>query len=533
MKFFNTAGPVNRKDHYTLDPLKRINLQEILTLIEQKKYFVLHAPRQTGKTSSLYALMDYLNKGDEYTALYINVEAAQAARENVDTAVTLIVDEIFSKASIYLPELNLANRFRGELINVTPSGRLGYLLANWAKISPRPLILLIDEIDALVGDTLISVLRQIRAGYSDRPHAFPQSILLCGLRDVKDYRIHSSSTKEVITGGSAFNIKAVSLRLGDFTEEDIRTLYLQHTKESGQKFEEEVYPVVWEQTHGQPWLVNALAYEACFKLEECREKTVAITAEHIRQVKENLIQMRETHLDQLSDKLKEDRVKRVIAPMLQGENTPEIILTDDIDYCIDLGLIRRDRIRGLVLSNAIYQEVIPRELTYSTQLTISQQTLWYVSKDNRLDMNRLFTSFQDFFMENSEIWLERFDYKEAGPQLLLQAFLQRIINGGGRLNREYGLGRLRTDLFIEWPLEEKLGFMGEVQKVVIELKIERNGREKTIEQGLPQTLKYRDRCLADSSHLVIFNRNPQISWESKIFHEEREYNGQKITVWGM
>jgi hypothetical protein len=79
MKFFNTAGPVNQAKHYTIPPLKRFDLSEIETLIAQEKYFVLHAPRQTGKTSSMLALVDYLNAGGQYRALYCNVETAQTA----------------------------------------------------------------------------------------------------------------------------------------------------------------------------------------------------------------------------------------------------------------------------------------------------------------------------------------------------------------------------------------------------------------------------------------------------------------------
>jgi hypothetical protein len=94
-------------------------------------------------------------------------------------------------------------------------------------------VLLLDEVDALVGDTLISLLRQLRAGYTQRPTAFPQTIILCGVRDLRDYRIHASSEAEAITGGSAFNIKAKSLRLGDFSAAETRTLLLEHTRKPG------------------------------------------------------------------------------------------------------------------------------------------------------------------------------------------------------------------------------------------------------------------------------------------------------------
>jgi hypothetical protein len=103
-----------------------------------------------------------------------------------------------------------------------------------------------------MGDTLISVLRQLRAGYPKRPKFFPQSIILCGVRDVRDYRIHSAKEKEIITGGGAFNVKAESLRLGDFKKEEVQIFFSQHTQETGQRFEPEALDRVWELTEGQP-----------------------------------------------------------------------------------------------------------------------------------------------------------------------------------------------------------------------------------------------------------------------------------------
>ena len=125
-----------------------------------------------------------------------------------------------------------------------------------------------------------------------------------------------------------------------------------------------------------------------------------------------------------------------------------------------------------------------------------------------------------------------FDYREAAPQLLLQAFLQRILNGGGRLLREYGLGRKRTDLIIEWPLDTQKNMYGPLQRVVIELKILRRDLEKTIQTGLEQTADYADRAGADEAHLIIFNRDRNVSWDDKIFRREEAFNNRNITVWG-
>ncbi|CAN2040147.1 hypothetical protein GMMP15_1570002 [Candidatus Magnetomoraceae bacterium gMMP-15] len=245
----------------------------------------------------------------------------------------------------------------------------------------------------------------------------------------------------------------------------------------------------------------------------------------IKQAKENLISRRETHLDQLSDKLQEHRVRRVIAPILSNSDKAQKISTDDIDYVLDLGLIKKEG--QLKIANRIYQEIIPRELTYSTQLTICQESAWYVDNYGKLNMNKLLKAFQKFFRKHFESWVDGFEYSESGPQLLLQAFLQRIVNSGGMVEREYGLGRKRTDLLVIWNYETG------VQEVVIELKLRYGDLEKIIKKGLKQTFEYMDKCGSKEGHLVIFDRSKKLSWDEKIFSEERDFQGQKIIVWGM
>jgi len=160
-------------------------------------------------------------------------------------------------------------------------------------------------------------------------------------------------------------------------------------------------------------------------------------------------------------------------------------------------------------------------------LTIAQETAWYVGDDGRLDMCALLTAFQEFFREHSEHWVERFDYKEAGPQLLMQAFLQRIMNSGGRIEREYGLGRMRTDLLVLWP------YASGTQTVVIELKLLHRSLEQTLQEGLAQTREYLSRCGAEEGHLVVFDRDPGKPWEQKLFRREDTVGDRAITVWGM
>ncbi len=528
MRSFNTAGPMRPEKHYCIPPLSRMNQKELLALIRDERYFVLHAPRQTGKTSALLALVDELNGSGAYRCLYVNVESGQSAREDVAAAMRAILNEIADEAEVTLSDPLPGEIWPAVLERAGPHNCLRSVLARWAAADPTPLVLLIDEIDALIGDTLIAVLRQLRTGYAHRPRRFPQSVILCGVRDVRDYRIRSGATNQIITGGSAFNVKAESLRIGDFAAAEVRALLSQHTTETGQQWTEEAQQAVWELTAGQPWLVNALARQASERDPAGRDRSRPLTADAIQRAREQLILRRDTHLDQLTDKLQEERVHRVIAPLLSGDADPDV-RTDDIQYVRDLGLVARNA--PLRIANPIYREVIPRDLTLDRQETLTHDPAWYVDAAGNLLLADLLAAFREFFRGHSEHWIERFQYREAGPQLLLQAFLQRIVNSGGRIEREYGLGRMRTDLLIVWPASAPPG--GRQRKMVIECKVLHGGLERTISDGLKQTRAYLDRCGAAEGHLVIFDRTPDRPWEQKLFRREPAAGGPPITTWGM
>ena len=153
-----------------------------------------------------------------------------------------------------------------------------------------------------------------------------------------------------------------------------------------------------------------------------------------------------------------------------------------------------------------------------------------------MDADLLMEEFQSFFRRNSEHWRTRFAYEEAWPQLLLQAYLQRIVNGGGRIEREYALGSGRVDLLIVWPLADR------VQEFVVECKVvrEHDGLESVMDEGVEQTARYVDRCAAEAGHLVVIDRRENRSWEEKVFHLRRRSAHQRrgqgavpVDVWGM
>ena len=526
MRVFNTDGPIRPDEHYCVPPLERLDLKGVYELIRLKKYFVLHAPRQTGKTTTLRALRDLLNEGaaGDLRCVYANVEGGEAERNDIGSAVRGILNLLADRARAAGDD-SLAGIWKGALEDGGPLDGLRSALFRWAQVSPKPIVLLLDEMDALVDDTLLSVLHQLRAGYADRPEGFPQSVVLCGLRDVRAYRMPPEVAARAPAGQVPFNIVSESFRLRDFDEAETRALLTRHTEETGQEFESEALEAVWEQTQGQPGLVNALADEACFRSEAGRDRSRPVTAEDIRGAAETLIVGRNAHFDRLAAELRDERVRRVIEPVLTGATLGDASV-EDIRYVRDLGLTFPDG--PTRIANPIYREFVPRELMRTVPASLPPEIRWFVTEDGALDVEESLSRFQKYFREHSEHSEERFDYPEAAPHLLLQAFCQRIVDDGGRVEREYGFWRQRADLLLEWPRGE-----GRRDRFVVECRVLGKSREATEREGLEQTMAYMDQSGAATGHLVIFDRSGERSWREKIYRPAAERDGFPITIWGM
>ena len=379
MRHFNIAGPCNPERHYMVAPGRR--LPGAVPLVEKGAYFALHAPRQTGKTTTMKALARQLTAGGRYAALYFTCEAARAFSDDVAQANKTVVGAIEASAHLDLPEsLRPPPRVEADAGNY-----LQAQLVRWAEACPRPLVLIFDEIDAMGGDSLVSVLGQLRAGYDTRPAAAPWSVVLCGMRDVRDYKAASGGGVVRLGSSSPFNIKEESLRLGNFGEAEVRELYAQHTAETGQVFAEEALARAWELTQGQPWLVNALGREIQEKLQVPAAEP--ITAAHVDVAKERVIYARATHLDSLLARLQEDRVERVLEPILAGELTVNPTFDADFEYVVDLGLVAPDR--PVRIANPIYREVVVRVLGAPAEALVTATSRTYTAPDGRLDLSRL------------------------------------------------------------------------------------------------------------------------------------------------
>lgn len=375
-RWFNTAGPCQPDIHYMLPPIRRLPTLE--RLIQQRSYFVIHAPRQTGKTTAMLALAKALTEQGEFTAVMVSVEVGAAFRHDINLAEQAILGSWRSEIPFWLPP----ELYPPQWVEAETGQRIQANLRLWAAQSQRPLVLFIDEIDALQDEPLISVLRQLRNGFPSRPKAFPHSIGLIGLRDVRDYKVAAGGSDRLNTA-SPFNVKVQSITLRDFNTAEVAELYTQHTAETGQGFTPEALTIAFDLTQGQPWLVNALAKEVVEEL--VGDLTIPITADHVREAKERLIRRQDTHLDSLAERLQEPRVRAIIEPILAGQELGDVP-SDDRQYLVDIGLLKRDPAGGLVIANPIYQEVIPRVLAQAPQDSLPSISPSWLTADGEVDL---------------------------------------------------------------------------------------------------------------------------------------------------
>jgi hypothetical protein len=505
-----------------LDALRGMGA-ELMSLIDAKQYFVLHAARQSGKTTLLFELVDRINAKGDCHALYCSLEAAQPFTEP-DKGIPAIIDNI----EFCVKKYGLPGGFTNSADCGGVSVALNSALVGYCRTLDKPLVILFDEADCLSNGTLISFLRQLRDGYISRGKVpFVHSIALVGMRNIRDYRGKIRDDTETIGSSSPFNIVTEALNLRNFTVAETAELYAQHTAETGQTFEQQAVEHVFEQTQGQPWLVNAIARECVEKIAK-KDYAVPITQSMTEQAIQNIILARGTHVDSLLERLKEPRVRRVIQPLITGEDIVKMPQSDDYPFTKDLGLIRDDRNR-VEPANPIYAELIVRALTGYVQDTIKNTYKEYAAprylKGGKFDMDFLMRDFQEYWRQNSEIWRNRYktelyEYDEAAAQLVMHAFLQRVVNGGGQVMREMAAGTRRTDICVVY----------DGQKYPIELKLLQS--EASRAESLKQLRGYMDKLEADAGWLVVFDRNPKKFWSKKTYVREVKADGKRVVVVG-
>ncbi|MBM4368323.1 MAG: AAA-like domain-containing protein [Deltaproteobacteria bacterium] len=514
-RFFNTAGPCDPVDHYMLPAERR--LAAVLELVERKQYFVVHAARQTGKTTSMRALAAVL-RARGVAAVHASVESSRGM-DDLAIAEGLWMAAIHGEAAIQLPP--------GQRPAPPPEGvqggRLGAFLRAWsAALAPVPLVLFLDEVDSVASYPLVNLLSQLRAGFPSRPAHAPASVALVGMRDLRDYLVTAKDGAPV-NSGSPFNVKAKSLTLRNFTLAEVGELYGQHEADTGQAFTPEAVALAHALTGGQPFLVNALAAECVDTL--VTDRGTPITALHVDAARQSLVLARTTHLDSLAQRLREPRVAAVMqAVLIGGDEVP--VHSDDFAYCVDLGLVHPTA-RPAEVSCPIYREVIARELALTAQDNLVLPRARWLRADGTLDAPVLVAEFLQWWRESSDFAVRHAPegYREATVHLAFMAFLQKVVNGGGQIHREFAAGSGRVDLCVEMA----------GARTVIELKRVRPDRgtlDRAIRDGVQQLGEYLDTMGEREGWLILFDQREGLSWEDRTWSEDRVVEGRTLHLRG-
>lgn len=529
-RFFNIAGPCRPEIHYMIDPLPR--LPGVRELIESQNFFVIHGPRQSGKTTYLYALMHRLNADGKFSALTVNIQPAAGGKDSVH-AMMMIAEAIYHKARRHLPEKEWPDMPDLSDQEGFSRGQLQRYLNMWAEKNPKPVVLFIDEADTLPDPVFPSLLRQFIAGFEDRPHGFPHSVILTGVRDIRNYRFQKKQDRQTDLKGLPFDIKAESFFMGGFTLSETAALLDKHGKASGQVFPPEIKNEIFRLTQGQPWLVNALTRQIVTGILK-NDYSRPLTFAHIVEARRELIRRRDTHLENLADRLKEPAIKTVTEAVISGEFLEPGKLRDDLTRAREIGLVNGDP--PVKFANPIYAETVFRTLNYSYQISFHPDMAdpkKYI-KSGRLLMEPLLSVFQEFYRRHAEVWLEKFDFREIGRQMLFTAFLQRIVGADGLIECDTAAGSGRCEVLVIFGSE----------RFALTLKLQRDQYSES--EGLSEMFGYLNRLGQEQGYLILFETGSQVPWEKhscriasqiprekRIFRKELSREGKRIILIGM
>lgn len=507
-RFFNTTGPCEPRRNYMLPATAR--LPAMRPFIDEELYFVLHAPRQTGKTTAMRGWAAEL-RAQGLAACWVTLERAQGVDE-VERAEPLWVEALIDAAEALpaplrppAPEPSLAR---------PPGSRLRHFLRAWAGALDVPLVLLLDEADVIGGQALVSFLRQLRDGFMDRGvGSFPTSVALI-----------SRLSPQVAYPDEDLGFVAATATLRDLTAAEVGAVVAQHSAATGQEFMPEAVAALCRLTEGHAYLINALA-DLCVSAL-ATDRTRPVRADHIAEAVTRLLQARTVHLDGLIRRLRAPRFASLVEALVVGE--AEVPFDDqdvDLRVILDLGLLRAGP-NGLQLSNPIYAEALGQHLSLNVEASLGPPSWPWRSPEGRLDMPALLAAFRAWWRESADVVAGQIpNYPEAVPHLALCGFLQRVVNGGGRVHREFAAGRGAMDLLVEYGPDR---FAIELKRVR-----SRDALEAVVERGVAQLARYLDTVGLNDGWLIVFDVRPDRSWEERLWTRTVDTpDGKRVVVLG-
>ena len=519
MRRFGTQGPVNPQEHYVVSRTEEI--ADFINRVEQGKYIVLFAPRQTGKTTFFQAALEALAAS--------SVTATQRESDSELTYFPIQLNfDVYKNTSVADFYTNLYQDVCEEIENVfqrrggPPSEALIQLLADTKLtdhhamrrffrhlerlLMPQKFVLIIDEFDGIPPVALSDFLHTLRHIYIAGKPRCPHSVGIIGVKSIAQLNYDRSI--------SPFNIQD-EFHLPNFTLEQVQELLGQYTEEVGQPFVPEVIAAIHKQTAGQPVLVNRFAQILTEELEV--PKTEPITMAHFSEAHAQLLEEDNVNFTHLLTNIRRDpRFESLLMRIMAREEGVDFNLRSDVvSELATYGVIARGDDGMCEIINPIYLYCILQafkavvnglEDEYLPEGT-REGFLDYLTPAGLIDMEALLDNFRDFIVRVGFQILQVPDTpQESVGRHLLLAYLDQFIKLiGGFMHIEVPTGRGRMDIII----------IHNQQKYIVETKIWRgDGRYQSGKKQLAAYL--RSEGVTEGYYIVFDHRQspePQVKTE--------------------
>jgi hypothetical protein len=495
-RIFEGSGEVNVEESYyvPLENVTNTNKQDMKTMIDRGRYFSIFAPRQSGKTTFFKETCRQLQNDPTYVTIILNFQDYHNLNKSQFYA--LIEKSLYGQLKNRLNELDCekfeaVNRFLDHH-HLTDHISFRFLFEELNQlIQLKKIVIFIDEFDGIPLKELQNFLTSLRGLYQQYKGVKQKALYSVGLVGIRNI------PKLIVGGVSPFNI-ADQVNLPPFSLNNVRDLYAQYTEEANQPFTEEAVIKVYEETAGQPWLVNRLG--AILTLDIKPGTIEPIDEKNVEQAIQLLLREKNDHFDNLYEKA-----------VLYKETFVEIVF-DHVKYRAahkeqswleQYGLIKEKNGNAIVANN-IYKARFLDTFFDEANVPVTGELPMteYRLPDGRLHMERILLDFGQYIAQIGvrTFYREEKPYEKTG-QFLLTAWLYQFVRGGkGELRYEVLSGFGRMDILLTYK----------ETRYIIETKINRHNLTRTREDGIAQVSgKYLASESVEEGYLVIFDIKTQ------------------------
>ena len=489
-RYFEKSGVVDPKASYyvSMENVTNMDNQDIKTMVDLGRYFSIFAPRQSGKTTFFEGFCHKLEQDTTYIPIFLSFQDYKELDKA--TFYMLIQEEIYEQLLQRLDEVHCENLpavrdlLSTHYITDHISFRKFFEKSN-KVIPPKRIIIFIDEFDGIPIEELenfLTSIRELYQKYKKRTDKALYSVGLVGIRNI---------TKLIVGGVSPFNI-ADKVKLPPFTLKNVHDLYAQYAEETNQSFTEDAVKKVYEETAGQPWLVNRLGTILTVDIKP--QTTDPITKEDVEKAVEILLYEENSHFDNITEKAKQYKETFIDivfngVEYIPGDEEQSLLLTH--------GLIKAEG-KNVRVSNPIYKKRFTKTFFRESGAIADVSVKGYFRHDGLLNMEVILSDFEEYIIQIgvTAFYKSQKPYEKTG-QFLLTAWLYQFVEGGkGELRYEATSGLGRMDILLIY----------QGHKYIIETKINRSSLDKTVEKAIDQLCsKYLLTERANEGYVVIFD----------------------------